>query len=310
MNLKITILLIVALLNFKINAQKINLFDLQSYSKKENEVIHFVSISNVYILSEHKDSTAIPSLKGKTESNSKYLKLDSKFKKRLFSKTKITDSDKLFLYDYAKDVLLTFSIKSLNTVACLNVKGASWPYKQEDYSFGFEINDKLEALKNDFSTVLVYIGKENPFTKGEIKRIEWKKITAKNLPTVVTKEKKIAELNQFIKNNKSKLSQLFEYKINDYSCFLHEYNDAKGKAVTAKYLVIVNDINKKVVLQKLFIESEGVTFAPITNQWIGKLLTNSVPVIFGFQNFSSGSTEIIFIEQSDKSIVVNCDNRH
>lgn len=308
MNLKITIIL--NIIGIACYAQSPHIFDLQSFSKKENETIHFVSVSDIYTLSEHKDSTAIPSLKGKNEGNAKYLKLESKFKKRFLSKTKIADSDKLFLYDYSKDILLTFPIKSLNTVACLNEYGAAWPFKQEDYRYGFEINDKLAPLNNDYNNVLIAISKENPFAKGEIKNINWKKIAVKNLPTILIKEKKLAEINQFIKTKKPKLGQLFEHKTTEYSCYLQEYNDTKGKNLVAKHVTIVNENTKKIALQKFFIESEGVTFAPLTNQWIGKLFVNSVPVLFGFQNFSLGCPEIFYLDQSEKPIIINCDNRH
>jgi hypothetical protein len=310
MKLKTTIILLLLSLNLGIAAQNSSLFELQSFQKKENDLVNFVSLSDIYTLSEHKDSIAIPSLKGKTESNSKYLKLDSKLRKRFLAKTKISDSDKLFLYDYAKDILLTFPVKSLNVVACLNAYGAEWPYKQEDFMFGFEINDKLTQIKDDYSNVFVFIGKENPFIKGEIKKITWKKITSKDLPQLVIKEKKLTEFNQFLKKSKSKLGQSYEFKTNEYQCYLQEYTDSKGKTVLGKYLIVVNETTKKVVFQKLFTESEGVTFASIDSQWIGKLLNNAIPVVFGFQNFSFGCPEINFLQQSEKPVYINCDNRH
>ncbi|WP_136666544.1 hypothetical protein [Flavobacterium sp. H122] len=310
MKLKITFILFLLSLNLKTVAQNSSLFELQSYQKKENDHVNFVSLSDIYSLSEHKDSTAIPSLKGKTESNSKYLKLESKFRKRFLNKTKIAETDKLFIYDYSKDILLSFPVKSLDLVACLNVYGAEWPYNQNDFMIGFEIDDKLASIKDNFSTVFVYAGKESPFSKGEIKKIIWKKITAKDLPVSVAKGKKLNELNQFVKTSKSKPGQFFEFKTNGYQCYLQEYTDSKGKTIQGKYLTVVNEANKKVIFQKLFTESEGVSFAPIDNQWIGKLLNDKTPVVFGFQYFSFGCEEINFLQQSEKPVYINCDNRH
>lgn len=45
-------------------------------------------------------------------------------------------------------------------------------------------------------------------------------------------------------------------------------------------------------------------------QWTGEIFKDRPPVIFGFLFHSSGCPSIDFIEQSENSVRINCDNRH
>ena len=120
--LKKSILLLVPiyllLLTASSNAQNLALF---SFSSIEQSDIGFVSLSDVYPLSSHSDSLAIPDIKDKGIQSAQYFKLDVTYRKRFLSKTKIAETDQVFIYDYASNRIVSFTVKSLNVVARLNL---------------------------------------------------------------------------------------------------------------------------------------------------------------------------------------------
>lgn len=126
----------------------------------------------------------------KKKKDAEYLILEPKYRNRLLSNTKISETDRVFIYDYSKDHLVSFLVKDLNAVACLdsyyldiyNYKKMG-PIDQDRYQIGFAIDTKI--LKGfgskDFSETLVFIGKKNPFNKKvRLNRFVGKKWTLKN----------------------------------------------------------------------------------------------------------------------------------
>ncbi|MDI7228539.1 hypothetical protein QMM87_07595 [Leptospira santarosai] len=169
--------LFVFLSAFKLNAQELNIFDLMFYERNENKNIGFVSLSG--IRPNGAGWFVIPNLTKKEEreiQNSGCIKLETKFRKYFFSNEKIPETAKVFIYDYSKDVLKTFKVKDLNFIACLSayVDREKRPYDINDFMIGFEINKKfLPDFDMYFTNALVFIGKENPFIQGQLKRIVW-----------------------------------------------------------------------------------------------------------------------------------------
>lgn len=151
------------------------IFDLKYHAKDSTQIVAFISLSEIYPLSEDPDSMAIPDLSEKEieeAANFQYFTVDSSFRKRFLSETNISETDKLFIYDYATDALHSFKVKNLKVVACLNIYGRDWPYSQFDFMIGFEINkDLLKDCDKYFTTSLAYVGKKSPFVRGKVKPI-------------------------------------------------------------------------------------------------------------------------------------------
>ena len=164
-------------------AQNLALYVLNSYVNNKNDSIVFISLSDNYVLSENPDSSAIPGVEDRVEKDAQYLKLDSVYRKRFLSKMKISETDKLFIYDFSTAVLLSFPVRQLSVVACLNYYGAQWPYSQYDYMIGFELNKKLpKSFEQFYLYTFAFVGKKNPFVGGKLKAVSWKKIESGNFP--------------------------------------------------------------------------------------------------------------------------------
>jgi hypothetical protein len=309
------LLLFILILTFKLNAQELKIFELMYYEKDSTQSLAFISLSDVYDLSVHPDSLAIPDLSEIGIEDSKkfeYIKLDEKYRKRFLSKTKISETDIVFIYDYSHDVLMSFTVKNLNIVACLNVYGADWPYSQEDYMIGFEINKKyLTGFGKYPSNTLVYVGKENPFVQGQVKHVVWKKIESKNFPVSAISSEDTTELNKYLIKGRYVTGNAYKYEKDGLQYFIQDILRLTDDWIFAKRLIVIDLKTKETVFKKNYFDSEGESFAPLDNQWTGKLFKNKPSVIFGFMWISFGCPGITFLDSAKKEdIYINCDNRH
>lgn len=304
---KITsILLYLLIFTSAVNAQEIKLFEISD----RNEKMAFISLSDIYPVSEHPDSLAIPNGK----SNAENFILDSKYRKRFLSKTKIAESDKVFLYNYAKNKLVSLSVKNLDIVANLSPyeTGSETPHSQFDYMIGFEIDKKLTKDFGDSSNeIFVYIGKENPFAEKQMTAITWKKINSKEFPS------------RKINDEFGALPQ--KYAIGDsYSCKFENFeyfiqNFSQDKSIFARRLLVQDTKTKAIIYEEIFSEGESDSLTPLNfsnkednsiNQWTGKLFKNKETVIFGFEYHSFGCAEITVLSKKPTQIGIYCDNRH
>ena len=292
----------------------INLFALTT---RKNKDIAFVSLSALYPAVEN-DTLFLPPIEKMDKKTASYFIFDNKYRTRFLSKTEISETDSLFIYDYAKDKLTSFLIKNLKTAAMLNSRTSTenWPYKHRDYMIGFEIDTKnLKGLSPDYKNSLVYVGKENPFVEKQMMPIVWKKITAKEYPD----EKLKKEHKKIITNALTGSSYFFETK--NYQYFLQEYANS-NKIIYARRLIVTDVKNQEteaneIIIDKLFYQKEDISLSPLNysegsktvNQWTGKLFKNKPAVIFGFENASFGCLGISIIDKSNEEIYLKCDNR-
>lgn len=298
------------------NRQSINLFTL---ILPENENVAFVSLSDIYPLSEKSDSIAIPDIRIKGLEASRYFKLEGKYKERFYSETGITDTDSLFVYHYADNAYASFLARDLEVVAKINnyASDSDWPFSHYEYMIGFEINkEKLNGFRDKFYDALVFVGKENPFTKEPLTPIVWKKTDGDEYPVKKIEEEWLQHLNSAIKGN----TYLFEkenlkYYLQD---FLSDpsHNDPRPYG---RRLIVVDSTTNDVIIDKIFARGEGSSPSPLNyteeaygeiNQWTGKLLKDKPPVVFGFEYISFGCPYISVIDKSGEDIFLNCDNRH
>lgn len=274
--------------------------------------VALISLSDIYPLSEHIDSLAIPDVSDKTEAESKYLKLNGTYRKRFLTGAKISEADKVFIYDYSTNTLKSFPVKSLQVVACLNIYGAEFPYTQFDYMIGFEIERKLlTGFDKYFENTLVTIGKKNPFLAEQLKNIVWKKTKHQTylLPPINSNDS--ITLNRFFARLEYEVSAVYEFvSDDDHHLFIQDITIKESQWTSARRLIVVDAKSKKVIKEKIFYNGESATFAPLQNQWTGKLFKNKSPVIFGFQYIAFGCPHLTFLDSLSSDIYINCDNRH
>ncbi|HEY1193083.1 oxidoreductase [Flavobacterium sp.] len=291
--------------------ESINLFTLMP---KDSSEVAFVSLSDIYPIDDEKDTLALPNLEKMGKINAQYFTFEKNYRKRFLSKTNISETDSLFVYDYAKNKLASFLVKNLKTAAFLNGYSSEedWPYHNYDFMIGFEINKKyLKGFSEYYRDALVYVGKENPFAKERLIPVDWKKITAKEFPSKPMK----SEDQKIVKGHS--IGNTYGFKTSVYNYFLQDYID-KQKILYARRLIVIDAKTKEIIIEKLYSQSEGTSPAPLNyeegqdviNQWTGKLFKNKPQVVFGFLYESFGCPGISLIDKSNEEIYLQCDNRH
>jgi hypothetical protein len=291
-----------------LTAQDLQLFDLRFYEKDSIQSLAFISLSEIYPLSKNPDSLAIPNLTEKEieeAPNFTCFKLDSTYRKRFLAATTISETDKVFIYDYSINALRTFTVKNLKVVACLNIYGADWPYSQDDFMIGFEVNkNALSGSDKYFTHSLAYIGKANPFVRGQIKPIIWQKIEPADYPS---KEFPAYDTSY---TGKCVTGDTYKFETKGLHYFVQDLVSLADNWVSVKRLIVIDIKTKEIVYEKNFYSGESASWASLNNQWTGRLFKNKPCVIFGFNSVSFGCPSIEFINPTEKTIYINCDNRH
>ncbi len=291
--------------------ESINLFTLMP---KDSSDIAFVSLSDIYPVGDEKDTLTLPNIEKMGKEKAEYFTFEKNYRKRFLSKTNISETDSVFIYDYGKNKFVSFAVKNLKTAALLNgySSGEDWPYHNYDFMIGFEINKKhLQGFSEYYRDALVYVGKENPFAKEKLTPVDWKKINAKEFPSKPLK----SEDQKTVKGNT--IGTSYAFKTTSYNYFLQDFVDNR-KILFARRLLVVDPKTKEIIIDKLYSQSEGTSPTPLNyeegpdviNQWTGKLFKNKPQVVFGFLYESFGCPGISIIDKSNEEIYLQCDNRH
>lgn len=295
--------------------QSINLFWLRLVEDKD---VAFVSLSDIYYLSDHPDSTAVPDVKEKGYDAARYFKLEPEYRKRFLSKTGVTEADTVYVYDYTDNHLALFAVKELDVVAVVNNYAGTddWPFSQYEYMIGFEIaKSRLKGFR-DYPyayNVLVYVGSENPFAQEPLIPISWSEIAAEEFPS-----KEISDEYASCLSNTT-VGGAHLYETDSLRYFLQDYLDSYG-GVYLRRLLVVESKTENIVIEKIFGRGEGTSPAPLNSenediysgvsQWTGKLFKEKPPVVFGFEYISFGCPFISILDTSNEDIYISCDNRH
>jgi len=302
-----------------LNAQNSALFSLMDATTKTNERFGFISLSEIYDTGEQPDSLIIPGLQDPQQDNLQCIELDGMFRKKFLSATKISETDQVYVYDYATDKLLVFPVKQLRVFTYLTVymHTEDCPCSSNDYMIGFKIaHELLEGLGPYYSTVLVAVGEENPFVHGQMKAIVWTKINSADFPS----SKASVKIRK--QSPGSSKGDAYSYESGDFRFYIQDILDANNSQVIKRNLLIVDKKTGEVIIESIFVNSEGTSLAPLnfgiadddgiiqTEQWTGKLLKNEPEVFFGFEWVSFGCPGIQFIDAAKKSFSIKCDNRH
>lgn len=291
----------------------VQLFYLYELELNDGTKSGFVSLSDIYHLSEHRDSLAMPAVSSLKDKQ--YTVLAKKYRDRFLTKTKISEEDSLFVFDYSAGVTRSFLIKDLNVAANQNIYSVGdEQLSQYNYEFGFEIpKDQLGNI--GFNDNFVAVGKENPFSGTPLLPLAWKKISNLAFPEGISKN-----LNQF---TSSVLNSTLMASNEHYRFFIRDYQSPEDADYIVKRHLIVTDLRgKELIQEKIFAEDEGRSIVPINSgaadaaemnapkQWSGNLLKDQPEVVFGFEYVSFGCPAIVFLDSSRKDLMINCDNRH
>ncbi len=318
-----------------IKAKDLKLFALRIIENKPKGSFGFISLSDVYSSGEHPDSLVFPDLQDKTFEEVQYLKFPSKNRKLFLAKIKVSESDKVFIYDYVADVLAAFPVSSLHVTATPSVYESKedWPFPPENFMIGFEIKAAdLKPFGEYLDHTLVYIGKESPFVRGQLKPVKWEKMPVKDFPATPTDAKTYSAINtqlrEFIFGNnfsitdKQVLTTAFKYEGEGFRYFIKSFSLKREEytEVLARHLLIFKAGTQELVCERTIVQSDGIRPVPLnhveyshgnaTYQWTGKLFKDQPPVIFSFESFSFGCPEITVLDKACTDVYIYCDNRH
>lgn len=309
MKLPTTFILILLLLIGKtLKAQEFQLFEMMEQIRPDSTRVGFVSLSDICPMSEHPDSLILPELTDwdpAQTGNFNYFHLDSCYRERFLEATQLNKKDRLFLYSYGENQLLTLDIKHIRVGAYLSVYAEGQPQSPSDYQIGFEIEESyLNGFEPYFSTTLVAIGNKNPFVENAVRQIHWNPTDTNNFPGTIVPEFNAPYVG-VCHPGKTYISANF-----GYNYFIQEYLDHKMNEVAIAHLVITDSKTNSIVFQQFYEHDEGASIADRTYQWTGQLFRNKPPVIFGMQWHSFDCPEITVIGRNQPGIPIHCDNRH
>lgn len=287
--------------------QDFRLFVLNQSEYNKN-MVTFISLSDVAYLSENKDSIVIPDLSERSKDEAKqfeYLKLNSVSRNRFLEGANVIETDSVFIFCYSKNVLISFPVSKLNVVACLYSYGAEWPYKQENYMIGFEIDEKkIGGLEEHFGNTMIAIGANNPFILHQLNSINWQKIPAKNFPL----QQPIPYDTRYA--GKCKVAGTYYYESNGFKYFVQDMVRESDNYNSVKIVVVIDSSTNKKVFEKIYYAGESIKFAELNQQWTGNLFKNKPSVLFGFELNLYGCSKITFLNPNEREITVYCDNRN
>lgn len=276
-------------LSYNFVYSKMNIYKTSPFlkSKDGDDKTAFVNLSESYFKNEQTDF-----LIQSQENGTDTIELNSNQKLKFLNTIGAKELDSVFIYEMETDSIQIYPIKDLPVIACIDVYGSG-------YEFGLDLGKNYQGSYNNYA----YVGNRNPFKRGGLKPIIWKKI---DKSTVYSKFGKL-ENSAFLSELKFQKSYFYSQKNMDYYLF------------DERRVVVINRDNQEIAFDKTYSDGEGVSITllkkendTITNpsQWTGMLFTDKPPVIVGFQYFSFGCEIIDFLNESELPISVLCDNRH
>lgn len=318
MRIRTRITLLLLIISCALSAQHPIIYDI-TYGQRINgeEMQPLVSLSGIYNHSEHPDSSAIPDVESMGIDSAGRIVLKGEYRKRFFQNTGLKESDNLYAYDYKNSKLVTLPLKTLPIVAMLSIytDDSYWPFKQDDYQIGFELNKQLLTDAGEYYRhTLISIGKTNPFITGKMHPIKWQTIADNEFVFKPLTQDDSAAFQYY---NEGVTTQTYTYRLEGLQYFTKEFK-AEEEPV-ARQLAVVDIKNNARLFEFFYYTSEGSSPTPLNptapqnneaHQWTGQLLNGKPPVILGLLYVSVGCPLIHFITPANDAISINCDNRH
>ena len=274
----------------------------------------FVNLSDSFFRYEYDEegnNITKPILEIYNDSNDT-ITLNNKQRKQFLERTKVNETDSLFIYDITNDKVLCFYVKNLPVIACINIYFSPREYKREefDYEFGFDLGKNFTIGSN-----FIFVGKNNPFVTGELKPIIWKEINKNLIDNTILKDSITINLKNELRGFSLKNSYFFSQSNLKY--YLQDFIDEN---YSRRRLLLIFDAQKEQIIHlEIQKETEGISFNAIKTidnnidyggQFTGKLIKNKNDVFFGFLNYSFSCPSITVLDKTEPKIPILCDNRH
>lgn len=285
--------------SFSFYAQEFNIFRVTSFGNNI-EMSNMISMSEIYLLSAHPDSSAIPDLNEMDESEIDYFTLNADYRTRFLDGTNTSEKDSIYVFDYANNSLSIFPVSSAKVVAMLSPYEIAGEYEltQHEYMIGFEVEELLINQGNHDENSLVYVGQHNPFVQNKLKNIEWTEVERNEIPNYMRMEDSL----------NITYDKAYRFKSGQLSYFIQDVQ--RHNYVWAKHLLIIDSKTNKKIFETIYYSGEGSDFNAIDSQYTGQLFKGKPDVVFGFNYHSFGCSGITFIDKDTEAIEIKCDNRH
>ncbi|MFM8918119.1 MAG: hypothetical protein ACKOGP_10320, partial [Bacteroidota bacterium] len=125
------VIVLLSLTRTTATAQDTDIFELNVFDRPNSDTIGFVSLSEVLTYSEHPDSTFLPDLAELPEDSAAHYQrilIPDTIRKQLLQASNIRAHDRVFVYEYANNILFSYPVKDLLLVAYLSPYVYEWPY--------------------------------------------------------------------------------------------------------------------------------------------------------------------------------------
>ncbi|MFM7766242.1 MAG: hypothetical protein ACKO9S_00110, partial [Bacteroidota bacterium] len=285
-----------------------DIFELNVFDRPNGDTLGFVSLSEVLAYSEHPDSTFLPDLAELPEDSVAHYErilIPDTIRKQMLQASNIRANDRMFVYEYANNILFSYPVKDLLLVAYLSPYVYEWPYHAEDYMLGFEFSKKqLHGFTYLNEHALITLGKRHPFEQGKMRNLVWKPISAETLPASATALNATATEYQV----EFTLGDVYMSNLDTLDFYTREL--FINGVLSGKNLLVLHHTTGKTLIQYTYLNGESTQLAEPDYQFAGILFKNQPPVIMGFTWESFGCPIIQSIAPDKKTVVVRCDNRH
>ncbi|MFK7933494.1 MAG: hypothetical protein AB8G22_08285 [Saprospiraceae bacterium] len=286
-------------------SESLTFSDLQIYylSAREEPPYAYINVSESYPWNNENDD---PTILLEQELGKDPIIFSKKRKQTFLKKMQLSPSDTAFVFQLYTDTIQKFAVSELSAIATVNVYAqGDRELSEYDYEFSFGL-----PVEGRFDTEsLVYIGKENPFQTGKIKLMIWQQIDNK-FP-----KKIISERQYLLNDTPMQTEQAYKFTHQQLTYYLQElvYNKSRGY----RFLAVMEA--DEVIYSSLLSESESTYLNPrqIENkrsdygmQWTGEIFKGKSPILYGFTGESFGCPPIDFVDRSEPTIIISCDNRH
>lgn len=293
-------------------SKALKVYPLRTYDTGKEGTFGFVSLDEGYAQSPGLPALPKEYLVYKKANEAGNIRLTGEYRNRFLQGNNITETDKMFIYHYPSNSLVTLNVKDLNVVARLSAYSDSDDQiREEDFYYGFEINYKdLKAFSDNTSNAYICVGRENPFIVGAIEPIKWKPIDSTAYPVVLSLEDD-ATLN-------SKQIQYLNYRY-EKDGLVFWMQDIKVDSSLDYRRLVVTDLVTGDIIRDLDLSNDEGSSPTMVNyynefreisQFSGKLFKDKPSVMFGFNNISFGCESLFVLEKNKPDIGILCDNRH
>lgn len=236
------------------------------------------------------------------------IQITGEARQKLLERTGISENDQIFIYNILKNKVKTFKVNDLKTTAVINIY-MEWEENRDEsfYELGFDLG-RLSGFEEN----IVYIGKENPFNEGKLRRLNFD-TTLEKVPFTLN-EKLISAQGIDLKN--AKITGTYKAVDNLYDIYIQDFIIEKLESYEGsfRYVVVLDKKSQKIIREIPITAMDGTELTPVTKEnsefyplFVGELIKGKSDILLGFD--TQPCHHIHFVNHQ-KPIRILCDNRH